>query len=522
MSGNHTQISFLTGSVNNRAIQAGNLAYSRYLDPTESSSHLDAALDAYAQALEQEPVSPSIMAKMAILSLRKGNTERARQLADKALHVNSRESLAHFTLGYIAFKANQYDACLTAFRQSVQANRLGSFKTHLFMAHAYRKRSKSTIGSPQIVSRMSDTLKSWGHMFCVALLFPIDRERRAISELLPLVLGLVVGYYYDEQHRWDDALKTYLSLYERFPGAVSLTNAIADVYRRKSCFTEALFWYDKTIARHPSSEEAYFSKAQMLEDRNEPERALEVYEKLHTLCPNDPHVLCSIANVLYSCHQFDEALGYYKSALMLGHDREWRGLIAQSIGNLYLECFNNYEAAQAAFQMALEFDPTDVENYIQLGLVYFKNKDYKNATVIYQQAINRFPTNARLYSNLGYLKWQHGDLTEAEKLYQKAIVLDPYYEIPYNNLGVIYLDSLGKIPQALECLEKAVSLNDHYALAFYNLGRAYSFLNRKLHAATCFKTAQSLNTTTRELDNDELAARIEHLFAASEPEEPAA
>jgi len=517
MSGNHTQIKYSSGPANNQAVQAGNLAYSRYLDPTESSSHLDAALDAYAQALEQEPVSAGIMAKMAILSLRKGNTERARQLAEKALRANSKESLAHFTLGYIAFKANHFEACIPAFRQTVQSNRLGSFKAHLFMAHAYRKRAKSNFGS-----MMSDMLKSWGHLLCVALLFPIDRERRSVAELLPLVLGLVVGYYFDEQHRWDDALRTYLSLYERFPGAVSLTNAIGDVYRKKNCFTEALYWYDKTIARHPSSEEAYFSKAQMLEDRNEPEKALDVYEKLHALCPNDPHVLCSIANAYYSCHQFEDALAYYKSALMLGQDREWRGLIAQSIGNLYLDCFNNYEAAQAAFQMALDLDDSDVENYIQLGLVYFKNKDYKNATVIYQQAISRFPTNARLYSNLGYLKWQHDDLTEAEKLYQKAITLDPFYEIPYNNLGVIYLDSLGKIPQALECLEKAVSLNDRYALAFYNLGRAYSFLNRKLHAATCFKTAQSLNTHTRELDNDELAARIEHLFAASEPEEPAA
>ncbi len=517
MSGNHTHTTRFCGSNATQSISAGNSAFARYHDPKESLHHLDAALNAFAQALEQEPVSPGIMAKMAVLSLRKGHIERARQLAEKALVLAPREGLAHYTLGYIAYKANQYDQCIPAFRLAVRSNWLNSFKSHLLLAHAYRKRPKRRLDSI-----FGDFIKSGVHLLCVALFFPLDRDRRPLGEALPLIYGLAVGYFYDEQQRWDDALRVFLSLYAQYPGSVSLTNAIGDVYRKKSCISEALFWYNKSIERHPGNEEAYFSKAQMLEDRNELEKALETYEQLLSLSPNDPHVLCSIANTLYGAQRFEEALSYYKSALMLGDDPEWRSLVAQSIGNLYLESFGNAEAAQTAFQLALDLDNRDVENYIQLGLVYFKNKDYQNATLIYEKAIACFPNNARLYSNLGYLKWQNGELGDAEKLYLRAIALDPYYEIPYNNLGVIYLDSLGKLPQALECLEKAVALNERYALAYYNLGRAYSFLNRKTHAATCFKTAQTLNKLTRELDNEELVARIEQLFAAGDQEEPAA
>ena len=109
-------------------------------------------------------------------------------------------------------------------------------------------------------------------------------------------------------------------------------------------------------------------------------------------------------------------------------------------------------------------------------------------------------------------------MPDAIQLYEKAISLDCGYEIPVNNLGVIYLDMLGQVHKAIEYFEQALTIDPDYALAYYNLGRAYSFLDLRLEAAHCLRRAQELNLYTRELDNDELTARITHLFDTCEME----
>ena len=109
-----------------------------------------------------------------------------------------------------------------------------------------------------------------------------------------------------------------------------------------------------------------------------------------------------------------------------------------------------------------------------------------------------------------------GDIDEAVQYYQRAIELDPFYEIPYNNLGVIYLDHVGKTHDAIQYLKKAVGLNENYALAYYNLGRAFSFINNRTEAAEYYRLAQELNEFTHELDDEELEARIYHLFTSGE------
>ena len=491
-------------TIQQRCIKAAEELWARHLDPRESQNYLDKAQNLYAQALEQEPAQASVLGRMARLALKQCRFLKAEQYAKKALKLDDHCYDAWHTMGYLAYRQNDFKTCAETMEKAAKVGGLKASKSHLCLQHTYKKLSQE--GGWKL------KLKSFKHMLTAATLYLFEKDRLNVWDSLFIVPQVFFAYFLEESRETDRALKLYMKLYDRFPGLSSLSNAIGGIYRKRNQQQEALYWFEKTVRRHPSNEFAYFQRGQMLEEKHQLESAADIYEALLNISPNDAHVHCSLGNVYYTQQLFDDALSHYKAALTLGEDKTWRALLAQSIGNMHLECFNNPEASVSAFQLAIELNPDDVDIYIQLGLLHFKLKDFQNARLVYHKAIQISPKNPRLYSNLGYLYWMENNLDEAETLYKQAIALDPFYEIPYNNLGVIYLDSLGKIPQAIELLEKATSLNESYALAFYNLGRAYSFLDQKLHAAQCFQTAKKLNTFTKELDNEELVARINYLF----------
>ena len=219
-----------------------------------------------------------------------------------------------------------------------------------------------------------------------------------------------------------------------------------------------------------------------------------------------------MGNVYYLQGDLEQTVSYYQSAMCYSDDKEWKGLLAQSLAKIYQEHYGNYDAAQASMQLAVELNPEELDYHVQLGVVSFEKEDYHTAEATYEKAITKFPYNPLLFSSLGYMKWMDHQIDEAVALYERSMELDPYYEVPYNNLGVIYLDSIGDIQKAIELFMKAKELNANYSLAYYNLGRAYGFLGDSLEAVHYFQQAREVNQYTQDLDNEELDNRINSLF----------
>lgn len=342
--------------------------------------------------------------------------------------------------------------------------------------------------------------------------YPFSPNRLSLQkwlQLIPLWLG---AWLQDEFGAPDEALSRYLKIHRYFPGLAAAGLIIGDIYREKGQLDKAVYWFERVISRHPARLDAYYHLAKVLERQEDYPGMAQTYEKLAGLKPTDPHVFCNMANAYYFSQCYKEALSYYEKALHLGHEPRWKARVAQSMGNIQADHMENEDAAIAYYEMSKTLNPDDVENYIQLGMLYFQKEDYENAENIYRQAMRVAPGNPRFYSNAGYLRWMDGDIENAVTFYEKAIELDSSYEIPLNNLGVICLDTLGQVHRAIDLFGKAVAINQNYALAFYNMGRAHSMLNDRLQAAICFQTAQNLNRFSHELDSEELTARINNLF----------
>ncbi len=495
-------------------VRSGETLFGKHLDITHPMNTLDESLNEFSRALEIRPESSELLGKVANILVKKGNYGKAESLARKALHQDTHSADAHFVLGYIAYKSQNYARSLEHLHQAIRNGGLKTGKFRFCLAYTYHDMAEKAKKPVNRFLRISQSL----YYFLSGLLFigmePGRIGLHNIFRIFPTVIG---AYAQENGNNIDGALTSLLKLYERFPGLSSLQNMIGSLYMNKGLHDEAIYWYQKAIYRDPINEEGHLQLARILEERGEYDRALELYRKLLALKPNNAEVHCSIGNVFYMNNQFEETLQHYRAAMQLSSDNQWKALLAQSISRIYQDHLPNREAAMAALEMAIELNPDDVDNYVQLGVLYFEAGYYGNAEVLYEQALRKSPRNPQLYSSLGYLKWMGGEIPEAVALYEKAIELDPFYDIPNNNLGVIQLDTMGNVYDAIDLFQRAIYLNDKYALAYYNLGRAHSFLGNKLEAANCFKKAQELNEFTCELDNEELEDRIFKLFNSETP-----
>jgi tetratricopeptide (TPR) repeat protein len=508
-------------------LNAGDRLYRTHLDPTMQANHLKEALNAYSRALEQDPEQPLALVCMAKVFFRQGQYPKAESYAKKALWQLPNESSlkrsdarfirreSYYVLGMINYRAGHLDAAKTLLQKSAQAGGLSSCRARYGLFQTFRDIAFDRLFKPSALLPLAQAIYA---LLTSLLLFSFEPERIAFPVLLVLIPRFLIAWGQEELGMLDRALESYLAIQRDYPGLGSVGIILGELYRENNQLDNACYWFDKVINRHPGSLEAYYHKAKLMEDQEDFGEMAQIYEQLLKLKPADPHVYCNLANAYYYLSAYKEALNYYEMALQLAQEQHWKAMVAQSIGNIYCDYLQNAQAAIAYYQMARSLAPDVVENYIQLGMLYFQKEDFANAELIYRKAITIAPDNPRLHSNLGYLRWMDGDVEHAIQHYEKAIDLDSGYEIPINNLGVIYLDMLGQVQKAIELFQEAISIDPHYALAYYNLGRAYSFLDNRLEAANCFRSAQEFNHYSRELDNDELTARINHLFDTCEME----
>jgi tetratricopeptide (TPR) repeat protein len=508
-------------------LKAGDHHYQEHLNPREADNHLQSALNEYARALEQNPDSAELNVKMAKVFLRLGQENKAEQSALRALSLclafannHSRaytpiQSAAYQVLGTLAYRHDDLCKAEGFYNQALAKTPLQSSAIRFCLFKIYRNR---LFNDPLKLSALLHVCKAFYYSASAALLFPFTSERLSFSNLFLLIPQLLNAWLKEEMNLTEKALLCYLELHRQFPGLPSITLIVGELYREKGRPEEARYWFEKATERHPDYVNAYYHLGRLLEEQEDYPAMAEVYKSLLILTPNNADLQCNLANAYYYMGQYPLAMTHYAIALQLGKDNHWKAMVAQSMGNIQADYLHNPKTAIAYYEMACLLNPDDEENYVQLGMLYFQQNDFQNAEVIYRKALQVSPSLPKLYSNLGYLRWMANDVDQAIAFYEKAIALDRRYEIPVNNLGVIHLDMLGQVNKAIELFQQALALEPNYALAYYNMGRAYSFLDNRLEAAHCFQKAQALNHYNRDLDHDELTARIHNLFDSREAE----
>jgi|GEM_PF-4512874 tetratricopeptide (TPR) repeat protein len=130
-----------------------------------------------------------------------------------------------------------------------------------------------------------------------------------------------------------------------------------------------------------------------------------------------------------------------------------------------------------------KFDPVAADRLFKRGYELDEGAHQTAAEAIatYQEAIGLDPRKPGPCVNLGTIYYEQKNFLEAEKWYRKATERAPDYALAWFDLGGV-LEDLSKQDMAISAYERAVALVPHYADAHYNLALIFQKRGQKSEA----------------------------------------
>ena len=123
--------------------------------------------------------------------------------------------------------------------------------------------------------------------------------------------------------------------------------------------------------------------------------------------------------------------------------------------------------------LALERQALELQEMFQRAVqLEEKPATIRQAVEMYEVILETRPTHAPALINLGTIYYNQREFEHAEQLYRRATVADPDYALAFFDLGNV-LDEMQRLNEATAAYERAVALVPQYADAHYNLALAY-------------------------------------------------
>lgn len=138
---------------------------------------------------------------------------------------------------------------------------------------------------------------------------------------------------------------------------------------------------------------------------------------------------------------------------------------------------NYFQLAKEHFEKAISIYPSYHDAYSQLGLTYYRDKNYEKALENYNLALKYKPNFPLVYSNMGIIFFEQGDLNKAKEVYEKAVQYDPRMKDALRNLGAVnamqqnFQEAIKWFSQAVEYWPEDATINFFLASAYRDSGQ---------------------------------------------------
>ena len=292
---------------------------------------------------------------------------------------------------------------------------------------------------------------------------------------------LSLGETLADAREYDAAISVWQGGLDQSPSSPELLYRIAEALSRdRSRYAEAEKYLTSALQSDPDHLESRLLLGRLLTRQNRVEESLDVVSRAAAEHPDSAEAQFALAGLYQRLGRDEEARlarerfetltrgaerNEHRSARFLVAYKEARELLEQ--GRLL--------DAEAAFEKALEIEPTDAQSMSMLAKIAFSKKDAADARRWIDSAIRADASVGEYHYLSAVFAQTAGDAVAAEASVRRALGLAPGFPDAWILLGSVLVDS-DRARDAVDCFQKAEALEPGNAMIHLNLASAYEAL----------------------------------------------
>ena len=332
---------------------------------------------------EADPRDKKILQNLGEVIRQAGRHEESLEWYDAVIKLDRKYTRAYAGKGSALFELKRYEEAIVHLKKalSLEPNMPQAALIHTFVGEAAQK---------------LDRIKEARRHFEIAL--QIDP---GLAWAQTGLTGLLIG-----QQRPEDLARYLQAAQEQYADDPHGLQNIAEVFRKREQYEEALKWYDKVFEINPDYTQAYADKGDALFRLKRYEEAIESLGRAIALQPD----MSTVPTL-----------------------RVLMGEAAQALGRL--------EEASEQYELVLKDDPRHVNAIDRLAMVRYEEGRHEDALELYRRHLAIDPDSANTYTNIGVLFYKTGRFEEARETMKQALSLDPQATMAQTVLELIRKES---------------------------------------------------------------------------------
>ena len=269
--------------------------------------------------------------------------------------------------------------------------------------------------------------------------------------------------------KFDRAVETAIEAVRLDPQNISYRENLGSIYFNASRADLAINEYEEIVKIDSNYTSAWITLAHLYQPM-QPQKALEIYEKLLDRNGEQLDILFQCAQLYTALGRFDEAAAKFQLMLELDpNNKMLKKQLAETLAK-----GGKLDQARTILEKMVESDSSDVEIVATLADVYLDQKQYQNAINLYETLLGRGIKNTeiKLRIGIGFFGLTEHDSTLIQKA--EGIFEDLHKEVPNDWRPCWYLGALAanqhKDSLAGVFFEQVTQLEEHHADAWWFFG----------------------------------------------------
>ena len=286
--------------------------------------------------------------------------------------------------------------------------------------------------------------------------------------------------------KFEDMVKTHVY---RFFDVHELEDII-DYYLDNENFGLAAKAANYAMGMYPSSLSIQQRICEILLDKGQPVKAMDILCRLIKIEPNNPDLLILKGDALSMTGRAKEAQQIYNKAFILS-DKEEQETVAFHIG-ISLEKAGRYNSALRYLKKAYMLNPSNYAVYYDMAFCYDKVGMPEKCIEYYNLYLDNDPFSENVWYNIGIAYGTVEKYELAIQAYDYAISLNEHYSSALFNKGNL-LAYLERYEESIDTYEDFIKLEPHNTQAYCYMAESFENMGDNSKAMSSFRKAISIN-----------------------------